>query len=118
MSLRKIRRRLSQTFRFSAEDSLAALAENSSLADGSSDSRSARSRADSLCLAADSFSRVFAGADKLSNGLGSNQKLSLSHSRILDSFHLHHGEFHNKQTLKKHSDCFWIFSEYYFSTAH
>jgi len=34
MSLRKIRRRLSQTFRFSAEDSLAALAENSSLDDG------------------------------------------------------------------------------------
>jgi hypothetical protein len=36
MSLRKIRRRLSQTFRFSAEDSLAALAENSSLDDGES----------------------------------------------------------------------------------
>jgi hypothetical protein len=34
MSLRKIRRRLSQTFRFSAEESLAALAENASLADG------------------------------------------------------------------------------------
>ncbi|XP_065349240.1 cyclin-dependent kinase 17-like isoform X2 [Cloeon dipterum] len=81
MSLKKIRRRLSQTFRFSIESSLSELAEHLAIEENNVD---AKDNGNGVCLR----------SQKISNLGEYNPKLSLSHSRILDSYHMHHGVVH------------------------